>query len=76
MFIKGEQEGNLCRDEIVMFLGCDDGYTNVCTCQNAEMHPRKDEFYNIYKVFFRFFKVIHQKTQEIDIVPSLNISLS
>lgn len=29
VFIKGEQEGNLCRDEIVMFLGCDDGYTNV-----------------------------------------------
>ena len=34
----------------VLYLGCDDGYTNVCACQNAEMHPKKDEFYNIYKL--------------------------
>ena len=29
VFMKGEQEGSLCRDEIVVYLGCDDGYTNV-----------------------------------------------
>ena len=29
VFMKGGQEGSLCRDEIVVYLGCDDGYTNV-----------------------------------------------
>lgn len=34
----------------VLYLGCDDGYTNVHACQNSEMHTKKDEFYNIYKL--------------------------
>lgn len=27
--MKGEQEGDVCGDEIVVHLDCDDGYTNV-----------------------------------------------
>ena len=43
------QEENFRVCGTVLYLDCDDGYTNVCVCQNSEIHTKKDEFYNIYK---------------------------
>lgn len=29
VFMRGEQEGDLCNDETVAYLGCDNGYANI-----------------------------------------------